>query len=212
MRIAVLGAAALLGATLLAPQAHAASSWVPVPEPGGLVIKRDGTVLRAPAATKPTASGDVSPAASLPVNYWLWMQDDNGLWEYFWIGSADGTLSIPGSVFHKWENTDGSMSGPVSLNGWFTSGMDGIINIDGGRLEIFGRAGGGDLVHIWQKAANGSTGWSSWASLGGSLQERSGVYANTYADNTAFVQVIGVDGALHTKYRNPSGVWDSVWF
>src|SRR5438477_7723097 len=150
VRFAVLGATALVGAMLMAPPAHAAASPVPaVPKPGELVVKRDGTVVRGPALPAPKATGAMSPADSLPIWTSIWTQDTNGNSEHIWIGNADESTSIPGSVWHKWQNPDGSMSGAVSLDGWFTSGMDVCNNADG-RLEIFGRAGGADLVHKWQ--------------------------------------------------------------
>jgi hypothetical protein len=90
--------------------------------------------------------------------------------------------------------------------------MDGFINRDGGRLEIFGGGGGNQLYRIWQNAANGSTGWSGWAGLGGALQPGSGISAYRYPDNSAYVDVIGGDGYAHTKIRSSSGTWDPAWY
>lgn len=190
-RVIALGAAVLLAVTLQASPAHATAPGI--------------------AASKP---GTVAGAKFLPeVDKDIWLTDQDGLMEHFWVGGSDGSLSIPGNVWHTWENAStGQQSGAVSLNGYFTSGIAGFQNVDGGRLEIFGRAAGGDIDHIWEKAANGATGWSAWASLGGTALAGSGVAAYCYqVDNTARVLIEWTDTSEYYKDRGSNGVWDASW-
>jgi hypothetical protein len=145
------------------------------------------------------------------------VQDANLVNEKFWVGTSDSSHpTVPGALWHKWQNADGSYSGAVSLGGYLTSGITGAKNADG-RIEIFGRAYGGDLAHIWELAPNGSTGWSSWASLGGALFAGSGPQATQFLGDSGqyqiMVKVAGVDTYTHCKaQQSPNGNWTPDWY
>ena len=62
-----------------------------------------------------------------------------------------------------------------------------------GRLEVFVRGTDKALWHIWQTAPN--SGWSSWASLGGSHHHRADLRARTH-DGRLEVFASGTDNAL----------------
>ncbi|SDG66587.1 hypothetical protein SAMN05421505_106185 [Sinosporangium album] len=126
----------------------------------------------------------------------------DGRAERFWVGSD-------GAVWHAWASTPGGPinSGNYSLGGHVTSGV-GVTRNQDGRLEIFGRADGGDLNHKWQLSPGGS--WSGWASLGGQLRPRTGVYADYFSRNggTIRVKVTGVDGRTRYKWQlAPNCCW-----
>jgi hypothetical protein len=145
------------------------------------------------------------------------VRDANNYNEIFWVGTSDETQpTIPGALWHKWQNADGSYSGAVSLGGYLTSPISGTKNADG-RIEIFGQAAGGDLAHIWELAPNGSTGWSGWASLGGALFPGSGPEATQFLGDSGQYQIMvkvgGVDTYSHCKaQQSPNGNWTPNWY
>jgi hypothetical protein len=133
--------------------------------------------------------------------------------EIFHVGTQY-SIAIPGAVWHKWQNADGSYSAPVSLGG-YTTGISGGTN-DDGRLEVFAPAYGGDLAHIYQLAPDGQTGWSGWESLGGALYPGSGAVTTQFFDTAGhayiMVKVVGVDYYTHCKAQlSPNGNW-SDWY
>lgn len=94
--------------------------------------------------------------------------------------NADGRLEVfarqsDGAMFHAWQPAPAA--GP-----WLSASLGGALTTDpallqwpDGRLEIFAGGLSNTVNHLWQLAANGATGWSSWASLGGPVTGRPGV-------------------------------------
>jgi hypothetical protein len=159
-----------------------------------------GQATAAPAAAGPIGTQDFSEVC-------LFNWDNRE--ECFWVGTAT-TLSIPGAVYHQWQFADGSWSGPASLGGKATSGIDGARNADG-RLEIFVRGNDGALWHMWQLSKGGS--WSGWASLGGNIAFGPGstgpfVYV---IDGRIYVDVYGPDNLWHTKFQTALNCCWSGW-
>jgi hypothetical protein len=165
-------------------------------------------VLLAPAAVASTAPGP-SPLWPTCRDYtqpYLQLSNSDGRYEDFWVGTDH-------ALWHEWEHSDGiSWSNPASLGGYLTSCIDGETNQDG-RLEIFGRAAGGDLAHIWQNGSSG-TGWSGWTSLGGALlnEPSEGPQASVRDNGGIQVQVVGVDYNYHYKWQQqPNCCWTPDW-
>jgi hypothetical protein len=101
------------------------------------------------------------------------VQNVNGTWEKFWIGSDC-------HVYHAWGATSpgGSFKGSASLGGCVRNtaafGIDVGRNQDG-RLEVFAVGTDNAVWHDYQTKA-GSGPWSGWFSLGGGFN---GNYGNT---------------------------------
>ncbi|MET7710811.1 hypothetical protein [Micromonospora sp. NPDC005413] len=130
----------------------------------------------------------------------------DGRAEKFWVDSN-------GTVWHAWATTPGGPinNGDWSLGGNVSSGI-GVTHNQDGRLEIFGRAAGGDLNHKWQLSPGGD--WSGWATLGGQLKARTGVYADYFSNNggTIRVKVTGTDNLIHYKWQDaPNCCWRTYW-
>lgn len=97
--------------------------------------------------------------------------------------NADGRLEVfarqaNGAIFHAWQPAPAA--GPwssASLGGAVTSGPA-ILQWPNGRLELFVGGPSNTVEHLWQLVANGATGWSGWATLGGSASGRPGVVAS----------------------------------
>jgi hypothetical protein len=168
-----------------------------------------------PLTAAPTAPRVLAGHAHGPAKSGITPQDAGGVTlvnqdgrlEDFWVGTSN-TIQVPGALWHQWQISPGSSnwSAPASLGGYLTSGIDGASNADG-RLEVFGRAAGNDLAHIWQVQANG--GWSSWASLGGVLA--SGPFTSYTSYGGIIVDVFGPDNRWHRKYQMaPNCCW-SGW-
>jgi len=86
--------------------------------------------------------------------------------------NADGRLEIfargtDDKIFHMWQKDGGGWSAWESLGGALSSNPSVGVNEDG-RLELFARGGDEHLYHIWQKEPGGA--WSTWASLGGTIE------------------------------------------
>lgn len=158
-----------------------------------------------------TALVVVVPSSASAGNWQATVTEYNadGRAEKFWVGSD-------GAVWHAWASTPGGPinSGNWSLGGHVTTGI-GVTHNQDGRLEIFGRADGGDLNHMWQLSRNGVDGWSGWASLGGQLQPYTGVYADYFGSSSSGqirVKVTGVDGLIHYLWQLGSNCcWSNTW-
>jgi hypothetical protein len=206
-RVFTVGFVVLLGVMLTPPPVAASPSSARTGEGHRIVAPvRLAGITSFPACSQT----DIDPQA-WPL---ITLTDVDGLAEKFWVGTQNGH-SVPGALWHEWQNTDRTYSAPVSLGGWLTSDIAGASNNDG-RLEIFGRAGGGDLAHIWELAPNGSTGWSAWASLGGALAANIGPGTRNFFGDTGsyliFVRVFGPDGFYHCKAQQlANGAW-SDWY
>jgi len=117
-----------------------------------------------------------------------------------------------GSIWHTWQITNGGYYWDTGqLDGHANSGI-GVIHNKDGRIEIFVRADGGDLVHRSQKEINGWTGWSDWVSLGGSLMPGTAIWADRTSNNLLTVRVTGTDGYDHRKTQTGENCcWPGVW-
>ncbi|WP_157099771.1 hypothetical protein [Microbispora sp. ATCC PTA-5024] len=137
---------------------------------------------------------------------------DNIFWaggpEIFRVGTATTYSTNPGALWHRWENTDGSWSPWQSLGGEIHDGWCGNRNKDG-RLEIFVKARGGDVNHIWQLKPAGS--WSGWASLGGLIASGNGVWCSTGANGELGIAVYGPDNMWHYKWQTTAGGGWTGW-
>ncbi|MEV0274261.1 MAG: hypothetical protein HOV71_07175 [Hamadaea sp.] len=169
------------------------------------VWKASGKALIAAATLVAALIVAPSPAHAGDWGATVTEKNSDGRAEKFWVGGD-------GAVWHAWATTPGGPidSGNYSLGGIVSSGV-GVTHNQDGRLEIFGRAAGGDLNHKWQLSGGG---WSGWASLGGQLKAYTGVYADYFSTNggTIRVKVTGIDNLLHYKWQAaPNCCWRSYW-
>lgn len=137
--------------------------------------------------------------------------NQDGRKETFWVGRSDGTTTSPGEVWHDYElSRGGPWNGPLSLGGEAYSGLDVASNADG-RLEVFVKARGGDLNHIWQMRPNSS--WSGWYTLGGAIFPGCGPIVHMLSFSRIAVDVMGLDVRIHRIYQqSPNGNWSGwVW-
>lgn len=161
-------------------------------------------VSAAPASATSTCSGlwcTVYPGQDLT------LYNLNGLGgpEIFRVGTSTTYYTNPGALWHKWEYTDGSWSPWQSLGGEIYDSWCGNQNKDG-RLEIFVKARGGDVDHMWQLKPGGS--WSGWASLGGLVASGQGVWCSTSGKGELGIAVYGPDNMWHYKWQTtPGGGW-----
>ncbi|MDB6024956.1 MAG: putative peptidoglycan binding protein [Verrucomicrobiales bacterium] len=148
---------------------------------------------------------------------------DGGLWHNYQLqpnGATgwSGWLAIGGGGQTKivvGKNANGSLepftiSGNTLYHSWFNNGWVAPQSLGGaitdlsvgtwtdGRLEIFGVGTGGDMQHVFQLVANGSTGWSAWSSLGGGGITR--VSAGRNLDGRLELFVIGGGGTPYHNY------------
>ncbi|WP_157545998.1 hypothetical protein [Hamadaea tsunoensis] len=142
----------------------------------------------------------------------LILGNSDGRRELVWLGTST-TWNYDGTVYHKYEQLDGSWSGAVSMGLHGYGGLAGARNADG-RLEVFTRDGDDQLRHDWQDSKS-SGGWSGWASLGGSLSSAPGcVGLNSYGGIRIAVTGTDVPTPLrHEIYQTaPSCCWSAwVW-
>jgi surface antigen len=75
-----------------------------------------------------------------------------------------------------------------------------------GRLEVFGVAANGAVVHQWQLIAGGL--WSGWSQLGGTF---AAVAAETNADGRVEVFAVAADGSIAHKWQETAGRTWSRW-
>jgi hypothetical protein len=117
--------------------------------------------------------------------------------EVFWVGRSDGTYTSPGQVWHQYElSPGGRWSGPSSLGGEVYDGLDVASNADG-RLEIFVKARGNDLNHMWQVV----------------ILAGCGPVTTMLSFSRIAVDVTGTDYLVHRIYQqSPNGNWSGwVW-
>ncbi len=140
----------------------------------------------------------------------LWLVNQNGSDEAFWIGNATG-YSNPGQLWHSWRRGDGSWSGAYSLGGQIYDGFCGMRNPDSGTLEIFVKAAGGDVNHKRQLWPAGD--WGGWENdIGGQIKSGYGVNcAPSTSGSKVAVKVYGPDNMWHYKTRMLTGEWPSTW-
>jgi hypothetical protein len=146
------------------------------------------------------------PAQADGYGYWVRATNKDGRAEEFGTGIVD-------DVWHQWATTPG---GPINsaeamLAGQKISSGIGVSHNKDGRLEIFGRGQNGALWHNWQVTAGGD--WSGWYELSGLIQPHSYLSASYQSSTgTIWVQVVGVDGYLHTlRQLQPNCCWNSRW-
>jgi hypothetical protein len=113
--------------------------------------------LTVPTSDQLVVPDTTNPHFACPTYARKTMYNKDGRAEMFWVGRADGTYTSPGPVWHNYQTLTGGWSGPLSLGGEVYDGLDVASNADG-RLEIFVKARGHDLNHMWQVAPN--SGWS----------------------------------------------------
>ena len=156
-----------------------------------------------PAAADPPANA-YGPAWYTCIDNW------DGREECFWVGTTT-QWGVPGTLWHRWEVTPGGgWSGAHSMGGYLDQPLNVARNADG-RVEVFGRGSGKVLMHIWQKSPNGSTGWSSWQSLGGGLE--SGPFLSYRTGGAIRVDIIGLDYQWYYRYQvRPSCCWTTNWY
>jgi hypothetical protein len=108
-----------------------------------------------------------------PGGDWTGWKSLGGKWtSHVAVGvNADGRLEVfargtDDRLYHAWQSeVGGELGGFASLGGKLTSHPSVALNKEGG-LEVFARGSNGALFHAWQD----KQGWSSWASLGGSVE------------------------------------------
>jgi hypothetical protein len=188
-------AAALVLAVLQPAPAHAASAT---------------DSLTAPTSDQLVVPDTTNPHFACPTYARKTMYNKDGRAEMFWVGRADGTYASPGRVWHNYQTLTGGWSGPLSLGGEVYDGLDVASNADG-RLEIFVKARGHDLNHMWQVAPN--SGWSSWYSLGGAILAGCGPKTTMLSFSRIAVDVTGTDQLVHRIYQqSENGNWSGwVW-
>jgi len=115
----------------------------------------------------------------------------NGQLEIF-VKGFDGALwhnPQVGSVFTAWGSLGGAL-GSIPAVG---------KNSDG-HLEVFALGTNGAVNHIWQLAPNGSTGWASWASFGGTGKSIITVALNTAGTLAGRLQLFVVGNDFPTPH------------
>ena len=120
-------------------------------------------------------------------------------------GAADVASRLTtGAVVHRTWTTAGGLGSPVSLGGG-TSFAPGIARSATRRLDVV-VTGTNKRLYLRGRAA-GSSSWSGWTDLGGSVNGRPAVVAlaNGYLD----IFARGADGRVFERYRRPSGTWSS---
>jgi len=131
----------------------------------------------------------------------------NGQLEVFVVGSDSAVWHIKQAGSADWGKAWVSLGGKV-LTGLFVPPiLDVIANADG-RLEVFAQGTDAGLYHIWQQSPNGSSGWSSWAQIGGQISLLSLARAAN-GQLSAFVR--GGDGALYMIQQNNTLNWGGAW-
>ncbi|HEX2568768.1 MAG TPA: GH25 family lysozyme [Polyangia bacterium] len=146
---------------------------------------------------------------SLPPNWSNWR-----FWQYTSTGVVSG---ISGNVdLDRWNGTLADLNAydaanpPLPSLGGSTAGAPVIARNADGRLEVFARGTGGDMVTTFQTAPNG--GWSGWYSLGGSLAGNPAVGQNQDGRLEAFVRWTNND-IMHSYQASPNGsfgAWSSL--
>ena len=155
-------------------------------------------------------------------------QDNTGPSWSKWTGTATATWSAPAATSWSSRRTDVfATNGGRLLHRWFITGrgwgpgnrwqdlgrpsgrrltsQPAAASRGEGLLDVFARADDGRL---WRRSYSPQSGWSEWASLGGSCQ--SAPAAVSWGADHVAVAVLG-PGGLHTKTWNGSwGDWESI--
>jgi hypothetical protein len=110
--------------------------------------------------------------------------------------NTDGRLEVfvrttGGDLEHVWQAAPsaGPWDGPGVL-GSGVSSDPAVFGGNGGQLEVFAGLGHGTIGSIGQLQADGGTGWSNWASLGGSADSAPGV-VGAYGGVDVFARAAG---------------------
>jgi hypothetical protein len=139
------------------------------------------------------------------------VQNINGRWERFWIGSDC-------HVHHAWgaTNPDGPFTGSGSLGGCVLHssyfGLDVGMNHDG-RLEVFAVGKDHAMWHDWQTKP-GSGPWSGWYSIHGGFYGNYGRTPNVVSEFSTFsnIHIYGwYNKQLYVDYQTKPGCCWSGW-
>jgi hypothetical protein len=122
--------------------------------------------------------------------------NSDGRLEVFVIGSDN-------KLYHKWQNSPGSSSSWTvhqSLEGNVRADSNPAVAVNSdGRLEVFVIGPQNALYHKWQTSPGSST-WTAWTSLGGSISGSPAVIQNQDGRLEAFV-VGESNNALFHKWQ-----------
>jgi len=211
------------------PAAASASPSAPPPDaPAGVHVLRKN-----PAPTVPSApsgarrANTVNPYGEFYTinydDYWFRTASLSGWQRYWWMGDGDcrnRNTHNAGSICYDLYSPSGVYSNTVRLGGIvFDSFCVGLNSND--TEEVFAKALGKDVVHIWQTGDDRrANAWSSWQSLGGLIADGHGVECPTYnsaprykpANGLLAFRVWGPDGMYHYKQQlTPHGNWQDHW-
>ncbi len=98
------------------------------------------------------------------------------------------------ALWHLWENSDGTWSGPTRIGGTLTSSPAATTDPQG-RIWVFVKANNNSIDYIYQTSPGQA--FTGWKSLGGGLLVDPGVSVNTNGE----IEVFAI-GYGHTSYQN----------